>query len=107
MLGVFLSSVSQIFFKKSADKTGKETSFSKQYLNVYVIAGYFLLFLSMLIPLYVLRFIELKYVAVIESLAYVFVMLLSTVFLKEKITKRMFFGNALIILGVIVFGLKF
>ena len=40
---------------------------------------------------------------IIESVGYVFVMILSRVFLEEKITKKKIIGNALILLGIAVF----
>lgn len=104
--GVFISSVSQILLKISAEKNIGAKGFKAQYLNKFVIIGYLLLFIAMLIPLYVYQFIPLKYGAVIESLGYVFVMILSAVVLREKITKRKLIGNLLIVAGVIIFSLK-
>ena len=103
--GVFISSISQILLKKSAVKNG-EGGFVKQYLNKYVIGGYLLLFIAMLIPLYAYTVLDLKYGAVIESLGYVFVMILSALFLKEKITKKKLLGNIIIITGVLIFTLN-
>jgi drug/metabolite transporter (DMT)-like permease len=51
------------------------------------------------------RVVPLKYGAIIESLGYVFVMLLSAGFLKEKITRKKLIGNVIIILGVVIFSL--
>ena len=104
VISVFLSSLSQILLKKSAEKMKEEKRFLSQYMNVLVIVGYGILLISMLIPLYVLRFVDLKYVAVMESIGYIFIMILSALFLREKITKRMLIGNFLIVIGVILFG---
>ena len=104
--GVFIASVSQILLKISAERNVGATGFKAQYLNKFVIIGYALLLISTLIPLYVYQFIPLKYGAVIESLGYVFVMILSAVILREKITKRKLIGNLLIVAGVIIFSLK-
>lgn len=84
---------------------GAQAGWLRQYLNPYVLSGYFLLGVSMLIPLYVYRYMALKYGAVIESLAYAVIMALSALFLGEQITRRKVFGNVLIILGVIIFTL--
>ena len=102
--GVFISSISQILLKKSALVNVDSMSFKAQYLNKLVVGGYALLFIAMLIPLYVYRFIELKYGAVIESLGYVFVMILSSLMLEEKITKKKLAGNVLIIIGIALFS---
>ena len=44
ILGVFISNISQIILKKSADK--KHGSVIKEYLNPYVIGAYFIFFLA-------------------------------------------------------------
>jgi drug/metabolite transporter (DMT)-like permease len=115
VLGVLTSSFSQILLKKSADKYGvaqnddQEVSalrrLFKQYANPLVVTGYGLLLAAALIPLYAFQFVELKYGAVIESLGYVFIMLLSAALLHEKITRRKVLGNIIIIAGVILFGI--
>ena len=48
--GVFISSVSQILLKISAEKNIGAKGFKAQYLNKFVIIGYLLLFIAMLIP---------------------------------------------------------
>jgi len=102
--GVFISSISQIMLKKSALINADSTSIKAQYLNKLVIGGYTLLFIAMFIPLYVYQFMELKYGAVVESLGYIFVMILSTLILGEKITKKKLTGNVLIIIGIALFS---
>jgi drug/metabolite transporter (DMT)-like permease len=102
--GVFISSISQILLKKSALDNADSSSFKAQYLNKLVICGYALLLIAMLIPLYVYQFMELKYGAVVESLGYVFVMILSSLVLGEKITKKKLAGNVLIIIGIVLFS---
>ena len=104
--GVFISSVSQVLLKKGALVNEGKTGFKAQYLNGYVIGGYALLLVAMLIPLYGYRFVDLKYGAVIESLGYAFVMVLSFLFFGEKITLRRLIGNIVIILGVVLFSSK-
>ncbi|MGL4484268.1 MAG: EamA family transporter [Anaerovoracaceae bacterium] len=106
IFGVFISSISQVLLKKSANNNSKQ-SIVKQYLNPYVIIGYGLLGIAMLIPLYAYTVLELKYGAVIESLGFVFILILSVVFLKEKATYKRIIGNILIIAGVIIFGMNF
>ena len=101
--GVFVSSIAQILLKSSA-KIERE-SFIKEYLNRLVVIGYLMLFASMCIGIIAYRVVPLKYGAIIESLGYVFVMLLSAGFLKEKITRRKFIGNIIIILGIVIFSL--
>lgn len=102
--GVFISSISQVLLKKSANKVEDEDSFLSQYINPYVIVGYGLLFIAMCIPFIGYRYVDLKYGAVIESLGYIFIMILGVLFLNEKITTKKLVGNIMIVIGVIVFS---
>ena len=86
IISVLISSISQIILKKSALKEYK--SVIKEYLNVYVITGYGLLVLSTILTVIALSGMPYKNEPIIESLGYIFVMLLSRSILKEKITKK-------------------
>ncbi len=105
IMGMFLSvtvaSFSQILLKKSAMKT--YDSSIREYLNVWVIGGYFLLFCSMLISLWAYGGVDYKNGPVIESLGNVLVPLLSFVFFREKLTKRKIMGVLCIMIGIMVF----
>ena len=46
-----------------------------------------------------------KYGAVLESLTYLYIMILSRVFIGEKLTKKKVLGNLIIVAGVIIFSL--
>lgn len=98
---VLLAAVSQIFLKKSSLEV--HTSLIKEYINVKVIVGYSLLVLSTLLTIYAFTGMDYKNGPVIESLGYIFVMVLSLLFLNEKITKKKLIGNALILVGILVF----
>ena len=100
---VFISSLSQVMLKKSADKTHK--SLIAEYLNPRVIFAYTLFFLSTLVTVYAFRYVPLSFGPILESLAYVFIGILSVFVLKEKITKKGIIGMIVIIAGVIVFSL--
>ena len=104
LAGVFLASVSQILLKKSAAE--KHASFINEYLNIRVISGYFLLAFSLLLDLWAMHFgVLAKEVSTIEALSYLFVPLLSWLFIKERISKQKLGAIGLIIAGVIVFFL--
>lgn len=102
---VLISCISQVLLKTAAAKEWR--SRIREYVNVYVIAGYGLMGVCVLLGIYVMTGLDLKYSAVIESLAYMFMMLLSRLFFREKITRNKWIGNAIIILGVLVFNLRF
>lgn len=103
-IGVFIASAAQILLKKSARI--KRERVLQEYMNRLVIGGYAILIVSMCIAIIAYREVPLKYGAIIESLGYVFVMVLSALFLKERITGKKLIGNLLIIAGVVVFSLQ-
>ena len=101
VLSVVVASFSQILLKKSAGKT--YASLIWEYLNLYVILGYGMMVGSTLLTVAGYAGLEYKNGAVIESLGFVLVMLLSRFFFGEKITKKKLLGNSLILLGSLVF----
>lgn len=103
IISVCVASISQILLKKSASIERK--SKIKEYLNIFVILAYGLLFLSTLLTMYAYKKINLSVGVVIEAIGYIIVAILSYIFLKEKFTKNKLIGIALIIIGVIIFGI--
>ena len=101
VLSVVVASLSQILLKKSAEKSYQ--SLLREYLNPWVISGYGLMVVSTLLTVGGYAGLEYKNGAVIETLGFVLVMLLSRLFFREKITKKKLIGNALILLGIVVF----
>ena len=101
ILAVLVSSISQIILKKSSSKTYK--SIIKEYLNVYVITGYGLMVLSTVLVVLGLKGVPYKNEPIIESLGYLFVMILSNRLLGEKITKKKVLGNVLILVGIALY----
>lgn len=98
---VFIAGCSQIILKISALK--KHESILKEYLNFRVIMGYGLMFVSTILTIVAFKGLDYKNGPIIESLGYIFVMILSRIFLKEKITKKKILGNLLILIGIFVF----
>jgi len=101
---VVLSCLAQILLKKSSGE--KKKHFIFDYLNLKVIASYGIIFICMLLTIYAFTGMYYRYGAVIESLAYLLIMLFSRMFLKEKITRRRVIGNCIIVLGVIIFTIS-
>lgn len=101
VMTAFMSAVSQILLNVSARK--KYDSKIREYLNVYVIASYFILFVTLAINVYLLRFMGLQEENAVAASTYVFVLILSRVILKEKITLKKVIGNVLIVVGILVF----
>ena len=104
VLSTFIAGFAQVLLKKGAMK--KYDSFIREYLNPYVISGYFLMFDGMLLGVIGYRFVEYKNGPVMESLGFIFVMILGRIFFGEKITKKKIIGNFLILAGVAIFYLS-
>lgn len=103
VLAVLVSSVSQIILKKSASKT--YNSIFREYFNLYVIIGYGLMVVSTVLVILGLKGVPYKNEPIIESLGYIFVMILSNLILGERITKKKIIGNLLILSGIIIYYL--
>ena len=101
---VFISSVSQVLLKSSANKTHNNAL--KEYLNPKVIIAYGMFFLSTLITIIAYKYVPLSMGGILEASGYIFVAILSYIFLKEKVGKRKLIGLGLILFGILVFNLK-
>lgn len=101
IFSVFISSYSQIILKISANKEYKSRLY--EYLNPYVISAYLIFFASTIITVLSYKGIELKYGAVIQSIGYIFVLILNKIILKQKITKNKVYGIVMIIIGIFIF----
>jgi len=102
ILSGFICSCTQIMLKKNADKDYRGI---RIYLNFPVIASNFIFLGATLLSVYLMRYIMLSTASILNTLTYVFIPFLSTVFLKEKITKRMIIGISFIICGVAIYSI--
>lgn len=102
LCSVAMASVSQVLLKKSALKS--YDSAIKEYLNRYVITGYGLLFLSMLLTVYAYSGMDYKYGPVIESFGNVLVLVLSYFIFRERIGTRKILGILCIMVGIVIFN---
>ena len=102
ILGIFSCSLSQLFLKKSANLEHKSKLF--EVINPLVVFSYMIFFSSLLINIWAMSHgLELKELAMFESLGYVFVPLLSYLVLKEAISVRTIFAITVILFGIFVF----
>lgn len=102
-LGTFFTAFSQLLLKQSAGKTYRHPIY--EYLNWRVIAAYGIFVGVLLLNTYAYTHVDMKYGSVIDTLSYVFVMLLSYFILKEKFTKGKVVGNLLIMTGIFIYTL--
>ncbi len=100
----FFSAISQLLLKLSANE--KHEGRFGEYLNVKVISAYFIFAVVLLLNTYAYTKVNLKYGPVIDTFTYVFVLLLSVLILKEKLTSWKILGNVMIIAGVLIYSLE-
>ena len=101
LLSNFIGAVSQVLLKKSAME--KHKSFIFEYLNVKVIFAYILFFCAVFIDLYALKVVPVSFVPIIETSSYIFSIILSRLFFKDKINIFQALAILLIIAGIIVY----
>lgn len=94
---------SQILLKTSAMHSHK--SQIHEIINWRVLTSYGILFLTTIINMYAMRFVDYKYVPVIGTVSYIFVIILSGFILKEKIGRNKILGMFLILSGMVIFNL--
>ncbi|MCR4899974.1 MAG: triose-phosphate transporter family protein [Treponema sp.] len=100
-VAVLISSISQIILKKAANKEYK--SFIQNYLNIRVICAYCIVFTAVLIDLFAFKYVPVSFVPVIESSSYFFIIILSRIFLGEKLNLKQIIGISIIMLGVFLY----
>ncbi|MDD5960545.1 MAG: EamA family transporter [Methanobrevibacter wolinii] len=100
LFSVFIASCSQILLKKSAMQ--EHESFIREYLNSYVIIAYLMFFAGTLITIISYKTIPLSFGLILESAGYIFVAILSYVFLKEMLNKKQILGLVLILIGIVI-----
>ena len=101
VFAVFISAVSQIMLKIAARKQYK--SKIHEYLNPLVIFSYVLFFGCTLITLLAYRKVPLSLGQILESSGYIFVTILGTTVLNEKMSVKKIIGMAVILLGILLF----
>lgn len=104
LVAVFISSVSQIMLKKSANKTYDNAI--KEYLNPWVILAYGLFFGATLVTVLAYKYVPLSMGPILESTGYFFVTILGMIFLKEKVGKKKAVGLVVILVGIIIFNFQ-
>ncbi len=103
LCSVFISSVSQIILKKSADVEYKNVL--QEYMNIRVVVAYSMFFASTVLTMYAYKGVPLSFGVLLEASGYIYVPVLSYLFLGEKITRLKIVGALLIILGICCYSL--
>jgi len=104
LLGVIISSFSQILLKKSANE--KKNSLISQYLNPKVIIAYSIFFIATFLSLFAYKVIPITLGSILGALEYGLVAILSSVFFHEKLNRRQLFGIFMVIIGIIIYSVS-
>ena len=103
LLGVFLSSISQVMLKKASMR--RYPSRIREYCNPLVITAYTIFFGTTFLTVYAYRGIPLTMGPVLEATGYFYVTIFGAVFFKEKPNWQKFCALALIVLGIVIYTL--
>ena len=99
-----MGAASQMMLKRSARKN--YPSWWREYINLWVIGGYGIMVLSLLINLWAIHIgVLAQEVSIIECINYLLIPLGAWWIFKEPITRRKMVAIGIIIVGVIVFFL--
>ena len=101
LAGTFFSAISQVLLKQSANMEYKNPL--REYLNWRVIVAYGIFFGVLLLNAWCYTKVDMRFGPVIDTAAYVFVLIFSRLILNEKITKGKLVGNLLIIAGILIY----
>ena len=103
LLGVLISSFSQVLLKRSAEHT--YDSFIKEYLNPKVIVAYLLFFSATFCSVIAYKVIPLSLGPLLESVGYIFVTIWGWMFFRERVNRKKLFGLVLILTGIAIYSL--
>ena len=104
ILSVFVAACSHMLLKQGT--INQSNSFWKHYINSWVIGGYTLMFLSLLVNIYAMsKGILAKEVCILETLSFLFIPILSFICFREKLSLQKIISIGVIIIGMIIFFL--
>lgn len=100
IINCFASAISQILLKKAAQKN--YDSFINQYLNIYVVFGYSIFFIVVVVNIYLLKVLPLIILNPIgEALPIILSFISGKVFFAEKFTLKKILGMIFVLLGIV------
>ena len=101
LISVLVSSFSQIILKISSEKKHKDIL--HEYVNPRVIGAYGMFVISTLLTMYAYKGVPLTLGTLLEAVGYIYIPVLSYIFLRERITINKIIGSSFIILGIAVY----
>ncbi len=103
IIATIFASIGHICFKKFALK-GKIASLS-QLIDWHLVVGTVLFGSSVILSIVALKFIDFSVFYSFTALNYLFISILSKIYLLERIDRKKIIGNLIIILGILVYNL--
>ena len=103
LVGVFVSSVSQVLLKKSANR--EHDSAIREYLNPLVISAYALFVGSTMLTVFAYKGIPLSMGPVLDATAYVWVTLFGVTIFRERLSVQKLLALALVVGGIVIYAL--
>ena len=103
LLGVFLSSVSQVMLKKAAMR--KYSGVVQEYLNPLVIFAYGIFFGTTLLGILAYKGMPVSLGPVLETTAYFYITVFGVVIFKEKLNSKKILALCMIVMGLVVYAL--
>lgn len=100
-IGVFLSAVSQVLLKKAALK--KYENRFREYINIYVILGYGILFLTTGFSIFAYKKLPLSMGPIIQATSYIYIAVFGKLIFGETIECRKIIAFAVIFAGILIF----
>lgn len=102
LFGVFVSGISQVMLKKSADKT--YSSHVAEYLNPLVIFAYSLFIVSTLLSTLAYKVIPLSMGPILDATGYIYVTVFGVLVFHERLNRRKAVALALIVFGIVIYS---
>ena len=103
LVGVFVSSVSQVLLKKSANR--EHNTAIREYLNPLVISAYALFVGSTMLTVFAYKGIPLSMGPVLDATAYVWVTLFGVTIFRERLSVQKLLALALVVGGIVIYAL--
>lgn len=103
LIGVFISSISQVLLKKSAMR--RYASVAREYLNPYVLAAYALFVAATLLSVLAYRVVPLSMGPVLETTSYLYITFWGMKIFHEKMNRKKIFSLTLIVAGIFVYAI--
>lgn len=102
LFGVFVSGISQVMLKKSANKT--YVSRAAEYLNPLVIFAYVLFVVSTLLSTLAYKVIPLSMGPILDATGYIYVTAFGVLIFHERLNRKKVLALALIICGIVIYS---